>query len=205
KNNGKGEWTMWPNTNKNRKNHTATLINDRFLLIAGAWRIGHGNRSTEIIDTWQSNPQWHTGPPMLAERSNHSSILLNDGRLLLIGGEVLGRQAGTTECDISDQTLNAASPPLPYQTQLASIAPNPFFDRTTITLSVESQASCTLTIIDPLGRPLRILPFNAHAPGRYTVMWDGRNAFNERLPAGVYYLLLQSSGSTEIKPLHLLR
>lgn len=205
KNNGKGSWSMWPNTNIVRKNHTATLINNRYVLIAGAWRIGHGSRSTEIIDTWHSSPNWQTGPSMLAERSNHSSVLLDDGRLLLIGGEILGNQEGTSECDISDNTLNTFTAPVPHQSALESIAPNPFTDRTIITLTLASTTASTLTIIDALGRPMRTLPIAAHAPGRFSVFWDGRSSSNDRLPAGLYYLILRSNHGMDIKPLHLLR
>ncbi len=191
-NNGNGSWTMLPATNYGRKNHTATLINGRFIVIAGAWRTGQGDRSTEIADTWQDFPQWSLGPGMLTERSNHSATLLPDGRLILVGGELLGYQSATSECDISEKTLPVEDAPPPMNFGISSIAPNPFWTSTSITVTVPENTEVSLIMYDILGKRIRTLLTNQRSQGNIVIPWDGCDDAGRQIPSGLYYCSLRS-------------
>ncbi len=205
KNNGTGEWTLLPNTLYQRKNHTATLVKDRFLILTGAWRIGQGDLSTEILDAWQPNPYWQLGPPMLVERSNHTATLLADGRMILIGGEILGTQDATSQCDITGKTLDAETPPQPVSPVLNSISPNPFSSLTSISFSLSDGTPVHLTIHDMLGRIVKTLTRLSPAAGNYSIPWDGKNDNGVSLPTGQYFCRFQVGEIVMVKPVHLLR
>ncbi|MBE0645284.1 MAG: T9SS type A sorting domain-containing protein [Bacteroidetes bacterium] len=200
-NGGYGKWNLLPATNFGRKNHTATLINGRFIVITGAWRTGQGDRSTEIMDTWRTSPHWYIGPSMLVDRSNHSATLLPDGRLLLVGGELFGNQEATGACDISEKTLDVKEMASPAAFSIVSIAPNPFTSWTSITISIPGNTPFSLTIHDVLGRIIRTLDPGTGSQGTYVLGWDGRDDAGVPVPAGLYYCSLRSAEGATTLPL----
>src|SRR5581483_9583647 len=75
-----------------RSGHTATLLNDGRVLVAGGTvhdKTSGSERflalaSTELFDP--KTGQWAPGPPMKDARHWHSATLLDDGRVLVAGG-----------------------------------------------------------------------------------------------------------------------
>ncbi len=66
--------------------------------------------------------------------------------------------------------------------------PNPFNPSTRI--SVTSQRDVTnarVMIYDAFGRRVRSLPLGHQSPGRFSVLWDGRNDRGQSLSSGVYF------------------
>lgn len=73
---------------KARASHTASLLRDGRVLIAGGF-AGSGYEhypytSTELFDPASS--AFHPGPEMTIPRSGHAAVTLKDGRILLLGG-----------------------------------------------------------------------------------------------------------------------
>lgn len=204
-NNGHGAWTLLPSTIYPRKNHTATLVKNRFLIVAGAWRTGQGDRSTEVIDLGLPYYQWYPGPEMLEDRSNHTATLLNDGRLILIGGELYGIQEGTGSCDISESTLPVERTDQPAEFALLSVSPNPFREGTSVLVSTAGEREARLVILDMLGRTVRSIAIPDGGKGTYTIPWDGNDAFGRKLPSGTYRVILTDGTTHQQRALHLIR
>ena len=74
-----------------RAQHTATLLADGRVLVAG----GRGAdatatlASTELFDP--KTNAWRAGPPMTTARAGHTATLLDDGRVLVVGGTAPAR------------------------------------------------------------------------------------------------------------------
>ena len=66
-----------------RYRHTATLLADGRVLVAGGWG-GQGWASAEVFDPVRGT--WSATGPMVTSRHLHASVLLRNGRVLLSGG-----------------------------------------------------------------------------------------------------------------------
>lgn len=67
-----------------RATHSATLLSDGTVLIAGGYDGDCHIRETELYDP--AARAFRPGPPLSAARCGHAAITLADGRLLLVGG-----------------------------------------------------------------------------------------------------------------------
>lgn len=80
--------------------------------------------------------------------------------------------------------------PFPEGQGLAQGYPNPFRDRTTLTFDIPEERTtgldARLAIYDVRGRRVRRLEDAPHFPGRFEVIWDGRDDAGRPVPAGVY-------------------
>ncbi len=67
-----------------RASHTATLLPDGRVLVAGGCTDGHATASTEIYDPAAN--RWSDGPDMPQARCSQVAVRLLDGRVFLMGG-----------------------------------------------------------------------------------------------------------------------
>ncbi len=88
-------WTRIPDMASARRVHTATLLpNGRVLIAGGNGDNQSDNRtssSTEIYDP--ATNAWTAGPPLATGRLFHTATLLADGSVLLVGGDTAGGSA----------------------------------------------------------------------------------------------------------------
>lgn len=91
-----GGWIDAANLLTGRTGHTATLLQDGRVLVAGGEDgFGHGLSSAEVFDP-QTN-RWRSTGSMSATRVSHTSTLLPDGRVLVSGGFPNGTSAGSLD------------------------------------------------------------------------------------------------------------
>lgn len=84
--------------------------------------------------------------------------------------------------------------------------PNPFNPATAIVYETPQQAHITLTVYNLLGQEVIRLVDRVQAPGRYRIVWHGRNARGQSVASGVYmYRLASSTGYSETKRMTLIR
>jgi hypothetical protein len=80
-----GSWTTTGSMDEGRANHTAMLLLDGRVLVAGG-RTGRGDplASAEVYDP--SSGAWAATGSMIEARGGHTATLLPDGRVLVAGG-----------------------------------------------------------------------------------------------------------------------
>jgi N-acetylneuraminic acid mutarotase len=103
-----GRWTATSSMSEARPGHTATLLANGEVLVAG----GRGaTTSAELYDP--ATGRWHATGEMLDGRANHTATLLLDGRVLVVGGGDASGELGTAELyDPGTGTWSpAAAPP----------------------------------------------------------------------------------------------
>jgi hypothetical protein len=91
-----------------RMGHTATLLNNGKVLVAGGHNGAAYVNSTEIYDP-TGGGSWVAGPNMSNARMLHTAVLLPSGKVLLIGGFTANTTPSLT-CDLYDPVANTITP-----------------------------------------------------------------------------------------------
>ncbi|MCP4570784.1 MAG: T9SS type A sorting domain-containing protein [bacterium] len=90
--------------------------------------------------------------------------------------------------------------------RLGRIFPNPFNPRTTITFDLPRPTRVRLSVLDVAGRSVAVLVDNETASEGYNeVSWNGRDAADRPVSAGVYFCRLEAGGHGETKRMVLVR
>jgi uncharacterized delta-60 repeat protein len=80
-----GRWTATNSLNKPRINHTATLLPNGKVLVAGGYNSGTGHLSSaELYDP--ATGRWTATGSLITARSYHTATLLPNGKVLVAGG-----------------------------------------------------------------------------------------------------------------------
>ena len=79
-----GRWTSTGSLRTARRNHTATLLPDGTVLVAGGFNSDGWLRSAELYDP--ARGRWSRAAPMTTAREGASAVLLGNGRVLVAGG-----------------------------------------------------------------------------------------------------------------------
>jgi hypothetical protein len=103
-------------------------------------------------------------------------------------------------------TVPAVKAGVPGSFALHGSRPNPFNPSTRIAYEVPAAAHIRLVVYNLLGQEIARLVDEVKAPGRYQVVWDGRNAQGLGVASGVYlYRLTSGTGFAETKRMTLLK
>src|SRR5437763_1460459 len=89
-----GSFTLGQPMKQFRKLHTATLLSNGKVLIAGGRPLAEGAVS-ELYDP--DTESWTTSGALNLGREFHTATLLNDGRVIVTGGQTANRLLGSTE------------------------------------------------------------------------------------------------------------
>lgn len=89
---------------------------------------------------------------------------------------------------------------------LSESYPNPFSSSTTIGFTLSKEEPVTLRIVDSYGNEVRTLVDNVSMKrGANAIVWDGRGASGEKMPAGTYFCQIRSSDGEAARPMVLVR
>jgi hypothetical protein len=95
---------------------------------------------------------------------------------------------------------------IPEQYALRQNYPNPFNPATTIRYDVADDAPVTMVIYNVIGQEVvRMLNNKVHAPGKYSIIWQGTNQHGKKVSAGVYLVHMYSTGFSETRKMVLLK
>ena len=89
--------------------------------------------------------------------------------------------------------------------------PNPFVNRTTIRYTVPGklpsnrEPNVSLKVYNLAGKLVRTLVFGTQKPGIYRVCWNGKNNYDKRVPAGIYFYCLETGKFKATRKLTILR
>ena len=81
---------------------------------------------------------------------------------------------------------------IPKSFELEQNYPNPFSNSTAILYKLNEQTNVNLIIYDILGREVRRFNFGEKPAGVYGIIWDGRDNFNRKVTAGIYFYQIRN-------------
>lgn len=94
---------------------------------------------------------------------------------------------------------------MPHDWELLQNYPNPFNPMTEIRYTIPVQADVTVKIINLLGNEITTLVRQQQAPGSYSIVWDGTNAYGQPVESGVYFYTLQTGNHVLFRKMTLLK
>ncbi|MDE3258046.1 MAG: 5'-nucleotidase C-terminal domain-containing protein [Gemmatimonadota bacterium] len=115
--------------------------------------------------------------------SRWESVPINGGREITLLLPVGGVARVEDESPLAPETL-----------ALYPNTPNPFNPSTRIVYRIHEPAQVDLTIYNLLGQQVRVLVRDHQSPGRYEVLWDGKDGFGRYASSGVYFYRLAHPG-----------
>ena len=68
--------------------------------------------------------------------------------------------------------------------------PNPFNPLTTISYSLPKRTNVSLKVFDMLGNEIAVIYEGEKSEGTYTVQWNGKDKFQNRVSSGIYFINL---------------
>lgn len=83
--------------------------------------------------------------------------------------------------------------------------PNPFNPTTTIKYQLPRASQVKIEIYNILGQKVRTLVNKKQKPGKYEVVWNGRNDTGTRVGSGMYLYYMRAGDFTDVKKMLLLR
>jgi tripartite motif-containing protein 71 len=103
-------WTDTGPMGNPRNDHTATLLQNGKVLVAGGYNLGSGSfwdlSSVELYDPFTNT--WSQAAPMMTARIRHVAVRLTDGRVVVAGG--VNRSGGIAGAELYDPATNSWSP-----------------------------------------------------------------------------------------------
>jgi hypothetical protein len=95
--------------------------------------------------------------------------------------------------------------PVPLTFALEHNYPNPFNPVTRLEFSIASGDNVKLEVFNILGQKVTTLVNAYRIPGRYSVIWDGRNSVGDEVSSGLYFARLVSGDKTASQKMILLK
>jgi hypothetical protein len=115
---------------------------------------------------------------------------------VLAAGDPQIRIASADGRDAANRKVTVATsvrPQAPSTTQLAAPRPNPFTQSATVSFALAKAGPVEVLLYSVDGRKVRTLARDDRAAGEYSLTWDGRDESGSTVPAGVYYLYLNTA------------
>lgn len=107
------------------------------------------------------------------------------------------------EIEVRTDVTTSVDPSLdgiPEQFQLSQNYPNPFNPETNFTYFVADKGQVSLAIYDLIGRRVRMLLQNeSKGVGRYSIRWDGKDEFGNRVATGIYFARMVAGSFSQIR------
>ncbi len=94
---------------------------------------------------------------------------------------------------IEKRTFQRDTDHIPAAFSLMPAYPNPFNPSTTIDFDIPEEAQMNMCIYDLQGHKVWEYGRSSFTPGRYSIVWNGRNLNGAAVPAGVYIIRMTAS------------
>jgi hypothetical protein len=92
-----GSWMPIPSMSIDRISHSASLLKDGRILVAGGQQYSAGATAVRSCELYNSALSWRAGPDLRHERVGHAAMMLSNGRVIACGGS--DNNSWTSSCE----------------------------------------------------------------------------------------------------------
>lgn len=107
--------------------------------------------------------------------------------------------------NISSTVLIDDEPAVPAMVSLAQNYPNPFNPSTRIEFSLRYEGKVDIAVYSPTGTIVRQLFQGEMDPGKYSIVWDGRDELGQPVGSGIYLYRLESNNLSITRKMSLVK
>jgi hypothetical protein len=177
--------------------HTTATLLARFEAVAMAagiqirWQFGQPER-VSAVTLERSRNQRGSWTPIAIETVSATEVLDQTAA----AGETYYYRLTANFTDGTRATFGPISTATPQSVKvsgLTGIAPNPTSSSARIDFALAHDEKVRISVLDVTGREAAVLAEAPMAPGRYSLVWDGKSG-RTRLPAGMYFVRWESPG-----------
>ncbi len=119
---------------------------------------------------------------------------------VLVGAIINGKKIG----DITSINQDIDNTQVPQTIEIKNY-PNPFNSSTTITVQIDRGTNARLSIFNLLGQEVKRLTEGFLETGMHRFVWDGKSNENIISPSGVYFCLLQTNHTYNLRVINLIK
>jgi hypothetical protein len=94
---------------------------------------------------------------------------------------------------------SGVEPKATYQWALSQNTPNPLTGGTEIRYEIAHASQVSIKVYNAMGQMVQVLKDGQMEPGRYSMVWDGRNGAGERVSSGVYFYKMEAGEYSAVK------
>lgn len=94
---------------------------------------------------------------------------------------------------------------VPVITSLKANYPNPFNPETTICYSLSKESMVEIIVFNLKGQKVKSLISETKQPGKYKIIWNGRNENDQSVSSGIYFYRMRTKEYTEMRKMLLLK
>ena len=107
---------------------------------------------------------------------------------------------------ISEYKLNISSNEnLPMDFYISENYPNPFNSFTSFDISLNVNSFLNIKVYNIMGEEISDIYYGNINKGSHNFRWNGKNAYNEDVPSGLYFLHVSSDAFSKTKKMTLLK
>jgi hypothetical protein len=170
-------------------------IDGGYIIIGETWSFGAGENDFYLIRTnTNGNTLWtktfggsgQDGGYSVRQTSDQGYIITGTTRCFGPGNASVWLIK--TEPDIG---IEEKEPTL-KDNFISGIEPNPFIDNTTIRYELPKSTSVNISIYNLLGEEIKTFVNRKQSKSSYTVIWDGKDNANRKVPNGIYFVTLHA-------------
>lgn len=183
-------------------------LGGKITLGMGASSLSSIDPPTLVKDCWEFDPRGGTWSRVVdfsgAGRAMAVSFVIGSFGYVGLGGVENGgnlRDFWRFSQESTTAGIHEEGVLLPATMTLHQNFPNPFNPSTTIRFEVLKSSYVALGVYDLLGRRIKTLVEAEKGPGSHKIEWDGADGMGIKMPSGVYFYRMTSSGQSQTRRL----
>ena len=186
----------------------AVAVNDEEIYLIGGFNESPAEPALDSVLVYNvapDNTNLKMGPQLNSHRWDLMAVNYHNSIYVFGGLSILGITLNTVEKLDNVTSLDAPQPVVAESFVLHQNFPNPFNPMTTIRYDVNAANYVRIDIYSAIGQHIKTLVNQKHAPGNYSVEWEGTDQSGTPVSSGIYMYRMHSGQFETVRKMIFLR